>query len=333
MAKCSHHQYLYSANAHGLSAEIERPVQQSIPAQAASALSSNGGRAFQRVEKFCVSPFVCFDAAYTEVGGSFDECHNIHTTYAYSVIEGLNIADMVTADKVVSRIVSYSPEEPDGHCNVDGEHSFDITGSYFENLRIAGRKMDIDLSTDLIHEHNTYSRFQQHYHPEASSASSGASRRAKSAKGSGKQRAVAADPQERRSLLPWGDLDADGLKRLQDREKTYHALMGVGARAASWANGGKAKNAAAAAASQPTNYRGAYCCSVAGHLDLSDSNTELENFGGIILIPKFGIVRLAELTIHPDYRRLTMVRVQMCSSASGSGDGTTTTTGGSRPFP
>ncbi|HYX54218.1 MAG TPA: hypothetical protein VE783_12255 [Candidatus Limnocylindrales bacterium] len=333
MAKCSHHQYLYNASANGLSAEIERPVQQSVPAQAVCNLSSTGGRGFQRVEKFCLPPFVCFDAAYSEVGGSFDECHNIHTTYAWSVIEGLNIADMVTADKVVSRVVSYSPEEPDGHCNVDGEHSFDITGSYFENLRIAGRKIDLDLSTDLIHKHNTYSSFQQHYHPEASSANTGASPTAKGATNSGKKAAAAAGSQKRQSLLPWGELDKEGLRRLQDREKTYHALTGLSARAAAWANGGRAKSTAASAVNQPTNYRGAYLCSAAGHLDLSNSNSELENFGGIVLIPKFGIVRLAELTIHPDYRRLNMIRVQMCSGATGSGDGPTSGTGGTRPFP
>src|ERR1700704_6755003 len=117
---CHHSQYFYHASAYGLAGEIERPVQQSVPAQAACALASGGGRGTQRVEKFCLSPFICFDAAYTEVGGSFDECHNKHTTYAHSVIEGLNIANVVTADRVVSRMVTYSPETGDG----ESEHSY-----------------------------------------------------------------------------------------------------------------------------------------------------------------------------------------------------------------
>lgn len=334
MAKCSHHQYFYHASASGLSAEIERPVQQSIAAQAASTLPSGGGRGFQRTEKFCVAPFVCFDAAYSEVGGSFDECHMMHTTYAYSVIEGLNIADVVTADRVVSRIVTYSPPEPDGDCCAEGEHSFDITGSHFDNLKIAGHKVNFDLSSRLINEHNTYSKFQELYHPEAAGNGASAKPNASGAK-SGKGGA-AEKKQRGASLLPWGDQDEQGLNRLLECEKTYHALAGIGTRAKAWANGNGAKTKGAARAGQKsTNYGGAYWCSAAGHLDLKESigDTELQNFGGLILIPKFGVVRLAELVIHPDYQRLTMVRVQMCSGSTGSTDGGSTTTSGGRPMP
>ncbi len=329
MAKCSHHQYFYHASASGLSAEIERPVQQSIAAQAASTLPSGGGRGFQRTEKFCVAPFVCFDAAYSEVGGSFDECHMMHTTYAYSVIEGLNIADVVTADRVVSRIVTYSPPEPAGHCCVEGEHTFDITGSHFDNLRIAGHKVEFDLSSHLINEHNTYSKFQELYHPEAAENGAGTTAKASSVKsgkgGTGERKKKAA------SLLPWGDQDQQGLNRLLESEETYHALVGIGTRAKAWANGAKSKSAARPA--QKSTNGGAYWCSAAGHLDLKKSigDTELQNFGGLILIPKFGVVRLAELVIHPDYQRLTMVRVQMCSGSTGSTDGGTTGTSGGRP--
>jgi hypothetical protein len=286
--QCSHHQYFYNASAYGLSAEIQRPVQQSITAQASSNLSSSGGRGFQRVEKFCVPPFLCFDLAYTEVGGSFDECHNVHTTYAYSVVEKLNIGDMVTADKVVSRVATYSPTEGDDQ----GEHSFDITGSYFENLRIAGHKIDLKLSTHTIHKHNTYSKFRTGFHNGA-----------------------AAD------LLPWGKQEKRRLNRLHELEDTYHALRGVGDRAKKW----DPKKTKAG--------EGAYWCSAAGHLNLEEEigDSELEGFGGIIVIPKFGVVRLAEMIIHQDYRRLTMIKVQMCSSSQGTTDGGHAGTGGGRP--
>src|SRR5215467_9540483 len=112
MSKCSRHhlQYFYNASAYGLAGEIERPTRCSIPMQAATTLAGSGGRGYQRVERFTAPPFVSFDAAYTEVGGSFDECHNQHTTFAYSVIEGLNIAGMITADRIVARMAIYSPE-------------------------------------------------------------------------------------------------------------------------------------------------------------------------------------------------------------------------------
>jgi hypothetical protein len=230
MAKCSHHQYFYHASASGLSAEIERPVQQSIAAQAASTLPSGGGRGFQRTEKFCVAPFVCFDAAYSEVGGSFDECHMMQPN----------------------------------------------------NGKAGDRK------------------------------------------------------KKAASLLPWGDQDEQGLNDLLEYEKTYHALNGIGSRAKAWSSRNVAKPTSAAQPTQKsTNHGGAYWCSAAGHLDLKQSigDTELQNFGSLILIPKFGVVRLAELVIHPDYQRLTMVRVQMCSGSTGTTDGGSTGTSGGRPVP
>jgi hypothetical protein len=285
-----HSQYFYHASAYGLAGEIERPVRQSITAQAASALASGGGRGTQRVEKFCLDPFICFDAAYTEVGGSFDECHNKHTTYASAVIEGLNIADVVTADRVVSRMVTYSPEVG----NEDGEHSFDITGSHFDNLRIAGHPIDVKLATRTFHAHDTYSKFEKAFHGD-----------------------------QGHELLPWGKQSDKQLNELEKLEEEYHALSGIGKRAKAWHKSSQ----------RPKG--GLYWCSAASHLNLSGKveGTELQAFGGIILIPKFGVVRLAQMLVHKDYRRLTMFHVQMCSGSTGSSDGGGTTTGGGRPYP
>lgn len=278
---CHHSQYFYHASAYGLAAEIQRPVNQSIPAQAATALSSVGGRGSIKLDKFSVPPFISFDTAYCEVGGSFDGCHGMHTTYASATIEKLNIFDVVTADRIVSRMVIYSPEEGDD----DGEHSFSLTGSHFDNLRVAGHLIDVKLATPKLHENDTYSKFEKAFHDK-----SGA------------------------KLLPWGDQDDKRLDELEKAEEQYHALRGIGKRAKAWKAGKRKKG-------------GAYWCSAVGHLDLGSTvkDTELVGFGGIILIPKFGIVRLAEVFIHRDHRRLTMVNVQMCSGgyggASGGGSG------------
>jgi hypothetical protein len=284
-------EYFYHASAYGLAGEIERPVRQSIDAQAATTLSSSGGRGANNFGKFSVDPFIYFDSAYTEVGGSFDEDHNIHTTYAYAVVEGLNIADVVTADRVVARMVSYSPEVG----NEDGEHSYDITGSHFDNLRIAGHLIDVKLATHTFNQHDTYSKLAKAY------SNGGAD-----------------------DLLPWGKQDKKRLDALASAESSYRALNGIGGRIKSWLNWKKAA---------PKEDGRSYLCSAAGHLDLQQTvgESELQGFGGIILIPKFGVVRLGEVIIHPDYRRLIMFRVQMCSGAAGSTDGGTTTTSGGRP--
>jgi hypothetical protein len=278
MAKeCSHHHcsHIYHATAFGVSGELIRPAQHSIPAQATTTLAPGGGRGFDRIENFQLDGILSFRSASTEVGGSFDACHNLHTSYAYSMIEGLNIAGMVTADKVVSRLAVYSPEE-----GSEDETSFDITGSYFENLRIAGHLVDVKLATHEFHKHDTYSKFEQ---------------------------ALQANKADH--LLFLSGLSKLKDKQLQDLENEYHALQGISKRVAGWKQNTPKKRAATT-----------YLCSAAGHLDLKEhvgANSEIQGFGSIICIPKFGIIRLAELVIHKERRQLNMLRVEMCSSATG----------------
>jgi hypothetical protein len=300
--------------------------------QAATALAGSGGRGFQRIENFSVPPYVSFDAAYTEVGGSFDECHNQHTTFAYSVIEGLNIAGMITADRIVARMAIYSPEVPpdtedssvkpalqraqagknrqsqSAPPEQEKEHMFDITGSYFENLRIAGYPINVQLATHHLQQYQTYNTLAD------------AIQTAPAAKDTNTQ-GNAAQEYKVRNLLPWGNLDPDRLALLQERENRYHALTGLGGRAQEWNN--------------YPNWRssnGAYWLSAAGHYELAPESG-LEGFGGIICIPKFGIVRLAEIVVHKHHRHLHMLRVEMCSTSSGgytgggTGGGGTTGTG------
>ncbi|HEY6350907.1 MAG TPA: hypothetical protein VI636_16010, partial [Candidatus Angelobacter sp.] len=47
----------------------------------------------------------------------------------------------------------------------------------------------------------------------------------------------------------------------------------------------------------------------------------LGNFGGVICVPRFGVVYLAEVLVYRRHRHLTMIRVCMCSPGSGNIDG------------
>ena len=321
MSKCSrqHLQYFYNASAYGLAGEIERPMRHSISAQAATTLAGSGGRGFQRIDNYSVPHFVSFDTAYTEVGGSFDDSNNQHTTYAYSVIEGLNIAGMITADRIVARIAIYSPPMPDTSGaqqastqqpqsgaaqktskqkpqsgvttpkKPDLEHTFDITGSYFENLRIAGYKIDVQLATHSLHQYQTYDALHTAIQDPSATQDPIAT-----------QKAVD-------ELQPWGKLD-DRVDELERVEAKYQALSGFGSRARKWITN-----------RQHRCMGGMYWCSAAGHYDLHAKypDTELHGFGGIICVPKFGVVRLAEVVVHKDRRQLHMLRVDMCSTADG----------------
>jgi hypothetical protein len=282
-----HSQYLYHASAYGLALELDRPTRHSIPTQAATSLAASGGRGSHRVQNFTFDKVISFKEAYVEVGGSYDDGHAMHTTYAYSVVEGLNIADILTADRIVSRMFVYSPDD------LKKEPSFDITGSHFDNLRIAGHKLDVKLATHVFHEHDTYSKIAK-AHYKASS-----------------------DPWLFGSKM--GHLKNGELKELQN---TYPALTGMD---------GIIKECKTKK-SRPAD-RGSYWFSPANDLDLEKQigPSEVKNYGSIICIPKFGVIRLAELVVHHHTRSLTMFRVQMCSSGSGTTDGTGTSTGGNRP--
>jgi len=291
--ECSHHHcnHHYHASAFGVSGELRRPAQRSIAAQASTTLAPGGGRGFDRVDNFQLDSTLSFRAAYTEVGGSFDACHNIHTSYASSVIEGLNIADIVKADKVVSRISVYAPEE--------GSHddlSFDITGSHFENLRICGHPIDVKLATHEFHKHDTYSKFEK-----------------------------AIQAKKADHLLFLSGLGKLNAAQLQELEGEYHALHGISQRVAGWKH-----------STSKTRTATTYSCSAAGHLDLKQhvgASSELQGFGPIICIPKFGIIRLAEVTIHRERRTLNMLRVEMCSAGDGAIHTGGTSGGGGPTFP
>lgn len=290
-----HSQYVYSASAYAVAAEFDRPKKHSLPPQAALVLSVHGGHGTHRIPGQKIDGLISFEEAYAEVGGSYDDCHDTYTTHAWSVLEGVNVADMLTADRVVSRMAVYYPahgkEEP----------SFDITGSYFENLRIAGYPVDVKLDTLLHHEHDTYSKLANGLEK----ASSGSK--------------PAKDQQPTDRLLLGRGLHDLTQEELNDVEENYHALKGM----SGLVNGWKAKGKRAAGQGQG---KGIYRLSAANQLDFNGrtSPSEVKGYGGIICIPKFGVVRLAEMVVHQHTRTLTMFQVQMCSSGHG-----TTTGGGS----
>ncbi|HKF24001.1 MAG TPA: hypothetical protein VKE93_20680 [Candidatus Angelobacter sp.] len=288
-----HSQYVHHAYAYGLAGQVESPFRHTINTQASAVLGASGGRAYQRVENFQLDGIVHFKAAYVEVGGRFDECHNRHTSYATAVIEGLNILDVFTADKVVSRMAIYSAEVGKKPGQKNGEATFDITGSHFVNLRIAGHPINVKLDTHVFHEHESYSQLVSGH------------------KG-GKLRYCLVES-------GFSELDESALKEL---EVEYHALAGMSEIVEKWKKEGE----------RPPE-RTSYSFSPVSHLKIEEhvGATELRGFGSIICIPKFGVVRLAEMNVTPSCRSLTMFRVQMCSTGTGSTDGTGTGGSGGSP--
>lgn len=267
--------YFHHATAFGAAGQINRPLQQTIPTQASVALAPTGGHGTQRVEKYSVPGILSFDAAYVEVGGSFDSSNNTYATYASSVVENLNIWDVIKVDRLVSRLTVYyalssqtKPIEP----------SFSLSGSHFENLRIAGTLVNIQLALDSVSGADKYSGFEK-----------------------------IADNWLFGTTVPDG---------LDSTDHNYKVVNDIATRLKKWKTSEHADK----------HFWG----SAVDHLALQSAlkGSGLTNSGGMICVPRFGVVFLAELRVHRSHRHFNMIRVHMCSPGDGFITGGGTTGGG-----
>jgi hypothetical protein len=134
----------YFAEATALAGKLLLPLEQEIKPQAFAKLPDVGGYLAQRADKFRVESAISYESAHTQVAGNREKKpgHG-YSTLVTSVIEGLNILDVVTADLVVAQI---STEHPlDGYVP-----SITFLGTRFENLRIAGHEVKLKLCLDIF---------------------------------------------------------------------------------------------------------------------------------------------------------------------------------------
>jgi hypothetical protein len=141
----------YHASAFALSGHLKRPVEHLIEVQGGTTLPTSGGHGSAHVENFRFDHAVSFKAGYAHVSGSekVEGNKTIHTTLSTSVVEGLNVLDVVTADRIVARLASSF--EPGS-----AESSILLLGSRFENLRVAGCKIDVELDHELAMKLDTF---------------------------------------------------------------------------------------------------------------------------------------------------------------------------------
>lgn len=136
--------HTYHAEAQVLQGHLRLPLVQEIKSQAYAKLSEEGGYIAQHESDYRLESVISFRSAYTQVAGNpgLKPGHG-WATLATSVVEGLNILDVVTADRVVAQV---SLDHP-----VEGYVPFiTFLGTRFENLRIAGHPVKLDLDPDLL---------------------------------------------------------------------------------------------------------------------------------------------------------------------------------------
>jgi len=134
----------FHAEANLLSCELKLPIERTVIPQAALRLSgANGGYFFQRAEGYTLEGLISFKSGYTRVAGYRSLKNHGWVTLATSVLEGLNVFDVITADRVVAQV---STE----HAVVDG-HVPRVTflGTQFENLKVSGYMLTPTLKLDV----------------------------------------------------------------------------------------------------------------------------------------------------------------------------------------
>jgi hypothetical protein len=136
--------HTYNAEATVLSGKLLLPVAQTIEPQAHAKLDPKGGYFSQRSDGFRLESVISFRAAYSHVSGSKSnkpgEGWNTLTT---TVVEGLNVMEVVTADRIVGQTITEHPLK--GYMP-----SISFLGTRFENLRIAGVPVELEWDQEIF---------------------------------------------------------------------------------------------------------------------------------------------------------------------------------------
>ncbi|HTS36770.1 MAG TPA: choice-of-anchor P family protein [Candidatus Solibacter sp.] len=133
----------YDANAYVLSADLQQPVPSVIEPQFQVTLPKEGTYQYKTAPAYNLYGVFSYESGYTQVSGHPSSKREGFTTLATSVIEGLNVLDVVTADRVVGQISTTRP--------YDGAvPSVTFLGTRFVNLRIGGHEVKVNQDLHIL---------------------------------------------------------------------------------------------------------------------------------------------------------------------------------------
>ena len=125
----------YHADASPFGGILIHPFERVVPSEASVSLSQSGGHAVARIDCFHFDELIHTGPAFSRVAGSTEKTNGNATTLVTSVVENLNVLQVVTADRIVSQIAVEHP--------IDGYYpKVSFAGSQFQGLRINGRPVD-----------------------------------------------------------------------------------------------------------------------------------------------------------------------------------------------
>ena len=122
----------YHAEAYALSGYLHHPIYQRINQKAQVTLKDYRDDHFQEEETKFGLECISFESARSRVSGNRNLKNNGWVTLSTSIVEGLNVLEVITADRVVSQ-VSTDHAYKDGHVP-----RVTFLGTQFVNLRLSG---------------------------------------------------------------------------------------------------------------------------------------------------------------------------------------------------
>ena len=155
--------FYFQANANSLGGFFEKPFQKVIPSQSSVSLPPSGGYVTSRTEAFNLDDVISCRSSHTRVSGNEVQTNGPWSVLITSVIEGLNILNVVTAERIVAQISAEYPSD-------GGSPRIGLAGSHFQDLRIGGFLAYPALNRGLLqpkpgsdasHSQLTWTNFQQ----------------------------------------------------------------------------------------------------------------------------------------------------------------------------
>jgi hypothetical protein len=144
MSEANERTHRYDAEAKVLSGQLDLPVSQKIEPLAYSKLPEKGGYINQRSDSFRVQSIISYSSAYSHVSGSKSpKPGKGWDTLTTTVVEGLNVMEVLTADRVVGQTITEHPLA--GYVP-----TISFLGTRFENLRIAGYPVEVEFDHNIF---------------------------------------------------------------------------------------------------------------------------------------------------------------------------------------
>ena len=302
--------YYFHAEAHALTGKLALPFKEEVKKQAFVKLEGNladlsdeerAQRNYfsQHSKNFRLEGIISYAAAHTQVAGHESRKHDgASVTLSTSVVEDLNVLNVVTADRVVAQIST---------THYPGVQTPSVTflGTHFENLRIARHRTEPYLKLDLVAD------------------KPGGAAAMHVDQGTAFMKAVESQYQRLKAGLKALGEDERKKTRLAEPDgwlsKKYDGLN---------LNYPVIKTKAAEASADRSTWDG-ITCSLVENVEIKDISVKAadgkpvqipppaKTFGHVIHVPDFGNIFLAELTVNHNSFNLTMIRLDLGCLAHG----------------